>query len=105
MAVLNVRTRDGQIHQVEAEAGVSIMESIRASGIDELLALCGGCLSCATCHVFVDEEFAALLPGPGEEESDLLESADNRKANSRLACQVMFGDGMDGLTVTIAPDS
>lgn len=105
MAVLNVRTRDGQVHKVEAESGVSIMESIRTSGIDELLALCGGCLSCATCHVFVDAEFTALLPSPGEEENDLLESADNRQANSRLACQVMFGDGMDGLTVTIAPDA
>ena len=61
---LNVTTRDGTENAVEGEEGLSVMEVIRENGFDELLALCGGCCSCATCHVYVDPEFADRLPAP-----------------------------------------
>ena len=80
------------------------MEAIRNSGIDELLALCGGCCSCATCHVHVDQAFAGLLPPLGEDESDLLDSSQYRNDTSRLACQLICGPETDGLRVTIAPE-
>jgi 2Fe-2S ferredoxin len=80
------------------------MEIVRDAGIDELLALCGGCCSCATCHVYVDPTFADRLPPMAEDESDLLDSSEHRTAASRLSCQIRFGPGLDGLRVTIAPE-
>ena len=77
---------------------------IRDSGFDELLALCGGCCSCATCHVYVDPAFADSLPAMSEDENDLLDSSDHRNDTSRLSCQVVLTDALDGLRVTIAPE-
>ena len=104
MPRLIVTTREGNEHQLAAEAGLSVMEIIRDAGIDELLALCGGCCSCATCHVYVDDGFAARLPPITEAESDLLDSSDHRTAASRLSCQLHFTSGMDDLRVEIAPE-
>ena len=104
MPQLIVVTRDGEERAVEGEVGLSVMEVIRDNGFDELLALCGGCCSCATCHVHVDAEFAGKLPAISEDEDDLLESSDYRTENSRLSCQVPFTSDLDGLRVTIAPE-
>ncbi len=104
MPQITIVTRDGTEHQVEGGTGLSVMEVIREHGIDELLALCGGCCSCATCHVHVDEEWIAALPPLSADEDDLLDSSDHRAANSRLSCQLTFGPELDGLRVTIAPE-
>jgi len=104
MPKLIVVTRDEGVEEFEAEAGLSVMEVIRDNGVDELLALCGGCCSCATCHVFVDDAFADKLPKMSEDENDLLDSSDHRQANSRLSCQIPMTDALDGLRVTIAPE-
>lgn len=104
MSKIKVTRRDGHQLEVEAQAGVSVMEIIRDSGFDELLALCGGCCSCATCHIYVDEAFTDRIAPMTEDENDLLDSSDNRKATSRLSCQVMFSAELDGMQVTIAPE-
>jgi len=104
MPRLTVLTRTGETLQVTAEPGISVMEAIRHAGIDELQALCGGCCSCATCHVHVDPAFAGTLPAMSEDESDLLDSSRYRDATSRLACQLVCGPELDGLKVTIAPE-
>ena len=104
MPTLIVTTRDGKERAVEGEAGLSVMEVIRDNGFDELLALCGGCCSCATCHVHVDPEFAAKLNPMGEDENDLLDSSSDRDETSRLSCQVEFTDALDGLRVRIAAE-
>ncbi len=104
MPKLVVVTREGEESVFEAEAGLSVMEIIRDNGVDELLALCGGCCSCATCHVFVDPAFAALLPDMSDDENDLLDSSDHRDDRSRLSCQIAMTDELDGLTITIAPE-
>jgi ferredoxin, 2Fe-2S len=104
MAKLIVVTRDGTEHVVEGDTGLTVMENIRDNGFDELLALCGGCCSCATCHVHVDAEFAGVLPKLGEDENDLLDSTSDRSAMSRLSCQIPFTAEMDGLRVTIAAE-
>ena len=104
MPKLIVVTRKGEERAVDGEAGLSVMEVIRDAGFDELLALCGGCCSCATCHVFIDPAFTDRLPPMSEDENDLLDSSDARKETSRLSCQVPFGDDLDGLKVTIAPE-
>ena len=104
MPKLIVVTRDGSERVIEGEAGLSVMEIIRDDGVDELLALCGGCSSCATCHVHVDPEFGGKVAPMGEDENDLLDSSDHRNETSRLSCQIPFGDALDGLRVTIAPE-
>ena len=104
MPKLIVVNRAGEESTVEVEDGLTVMEAIRDNGFDELLALCGGCCSCATCHVHVDPAFAEKLPKMSEDEDDLLESSDHRADNSRLSCQVPFTSDLDGLKVTIAPE-
>lgn len=104
MPQLRVTTRDGVEKTIEGEAGLSVMEVIRDAGVDELLALCGGCCSCATCHVYIDPAFADRLPAMSEDENDLLDSSDYRDGRSRLSCQIPFGDAFDGMGVTIAPE-
>lgn len=104
MATLIVTKRDGDTVELSATAGLSVMEIIRDGGIDELLALCGGCCSCATCHVHVDAAFADKVNPMGEDENDLLESSDHRNPASRLSCQIPFTAALDGLRVTIAQE-
>ncbi len=104
MPKLIVTTREGEARELDGEAGLSVMEVIRDGGIDELLALCGGCCSCATCHVHVDADFVDRLPAMGEDENDLLDSTGDRNATSRLSCQIPFTDALDGLRVTIAEE-
>ncbi len=104
MPQLIVVTRDGEERAVEGEVGLSVMEVIRDNGFDELLALCGGCCSCATCHVHVDPEFAGKLAAMSEDENDLLDSSMDRDETSRLSCQIQFTSALDGLRVTIAAE-
>lgn len=104
MTQINVVKRDGTTQDVTATDGVSLMESLRDAGFDDLLALCGGCCSCATCHVHIDDETLAKLPEMSADENDLLDSSEHRDANSRLSCQVIVGDELDGATITIAKE-
>ncbi|MGB5078041.1 MAG: 2Fe-2S iron-sulfur cluster-binding protein [Sphingorhabdus sp.] len=104
MAKVTVISRNGEGREVEAENGLSLMEVIRDNGFDELLALCGGCCSCATCHVHIDPEFVDKLPKMSEDENDLLDSTDHRNETSRLSCQISMSEELDGLVVTIAPE-
>jgi ferredoxin, 2Fe-2S len=104
MPAINIITRDGTSKTVDAADGLSLMEVIRDAGFDELLALCGGCCSCATCHVQIDDASLAKLPIMSEDEHDLLDSSDHRSVNSRLSCQVPLTPALDGMTVTIAKE-
>jgi 2Fe-2S ferredoxin len=104
MAQIFVTTREGKEIALEAKPGMSVMEIIRDGGVDELLALCGGCCSCATCHVYVDADDAARAGTASADEDDLLDSSDNKTATSRLSCQIAFTAALDGLKVTIAPE-
>ncbi len=104
MPKLIVVDRAGVEKTIEAQTGLTLMEAIRDDGFDELLALCGGCCSCATCHVDVDPAFADKLPPMSEDENDLLESSDHRNETSRLSCQVPLTAELDGLKVSIAAE-
>ena len=89
---------------IVAEEGRSLMEAARDNGIDELLALCGGCCSCATCHVHIDPAYIDKLPALTEDENDLLDSSDHRNEFSRLSCQIPVTAELEGLKFTIAPE-
>lgn len=99
-----VTIREGEERAIAADEGLSLMEVIRDAGIDELLALCGGCCSCATCHVKIDPAFSRLLSPMTEDESDLLDSSEHRDDTSRLSCQIPMTAALEGLRVTIAPE-
>ena len=104
MPSLTIVTRDGAERTVEGRAGWSVMENIRDNGFDELLALCGGCCSCATCHVHVDPEWIGKVGGAKADEDDLLDTSDHKSETSRLSCQILFTAELDGLRVRIAPE-
>jgi 2Fe-2S ferredoxin len=101
---IRVVTRTGVEKQIAGRVGMSIMELIRESGISDSFALCGGCCSCATCHVYVDSTFGERLPPIGDAEAELLESSGRRRSGSRLSCQLQFLEELDGVKVTIAPE-
>jgi len=94
---------DGAVHEVEAEPNWQLMEAIRDAGLP-IKAECGGCCSCATCHVYVAEAWLDALPAKQADEDALLaDAALEPKPNSRLSCQILMRPELDGLAVTIAP--
>jgi 2Fe-2S ferredoxin len=104
MPKIVVVSRGGEETTVEVDEGRTLMEAIRDEGFDELLALCGGCCSCATCHVHIDPAFADKLSPMSEDENDLLDSSDYRDATSRLSCQITVTAALDGCKVRIAEE-
>lgn len=104
MPKLTVTDRSGNSRDLDGETGLSVMEIIRDGGFDELLALCGGSCSCATCHVVVADEWLEKVGPAGADEDDLLDSSDHRAPGSRLSCQIQFGPALDGLAVRIAAE-
>lgn len=100
--ILNVTTPDGERHALEALEGWRVMEVIRDWGLP-ILAECGGACSCATCHVYVDADWLDKLPPRSAEEEEKLDEAFDVRDNSRLSCQILMRDELDGLHVTIAP--
>ncbi len=98
-----VTDRSGIEHELEAVEGWRVMEIIREHGLD-IKAECGGCCACATCHVYVDEEWLPKLFPKRAEEEDMLDEAIDPKKNSRLSCQLIMSEELDGLRVTLAPD-
>lgn len=88
---------------VEIPIGTSLMRAAGENGVEGIIGDCGGNMSCATCHVFVADEFVGRLPPPSEAETQMLDyTAAPRQANSRLSCQLVMTEEIDGLAVTIA---
>jgi 2Fe-2S ferredoxin len=95
---------DGEESALDIAIGLSAMEGAVRAGIDGIDADCGGQLSCATCHVYVDEAWLALLPPRTEDEIDLLEFVANPDGRSRLSCQIVINSNLDGMVLHI-PES
>lgn len=93
---------DGKEHELDALEGWRVMEIIKDYGLP-LKAECGGACCCATCHVYVDEEWQDKLVEMTEEEEDMLDEAIDVEDNSRLSCQILMKPEFNGLKVTIAP--
>ena len=95
----------GDEYAVEAAVGDSVMATAVRSGVPGIIAECGGNSSCATCHVWVRDEFVPLVGPPLDMEEDLLDMAvSERRPGSRLSCQIRITDALDGLTVEIPPE-
>ncbi|WP_407495774.1 2Fe-2S iron-sulfur cluster-binding protein [Pseudooceanicola sp. MF1-13] len=103
MTQIRLTTRDGKSQTFEAKDDQSLMENIQVIAPGEVLALCGGGMSCATCHVFIDDGDLSRVGEMSEEEDMLLDDASSRKSNSRLSCQINVTPALDGLRVEIAP--
>lgn len=99
-----VIARGGSKDTLAAPTGISLMEALRDAGYDDLLALCGGCCSCATCHVIVEEGDEPLRSVSGADEDDLLDSSDHRAPGSRLSCQLILDPAAAGMVVRIAAE-
>ena len=92
--------RDGTRREVEAPLGVSVLEIAHKNGID-IEGACEGSLACSTCHVIVDTEWYDLLKEASEDEDDMLDLAFNLTQTSRLGCQIIITEELDGLTVLL----
>ncbi len=103
MVKIVVFDRDRQRHEVLAAPGETLMEALKFRGGLDIPAICGGCCSCATCHVYVAEEWMARVPPADPAETELLEFAEGFQENSRLSCQITLKPSLEGLTVTLAP--
>ena len=103
MINISVKDLDGQVHEIQAREGDSLMEALREHewGVP---AICGGLCSCGTCHVYLDTEWMDKFRQVDSDEQDLLEEFDNTKDNSRLSCQIQLQPGHDGLKLSIAPE-
>ena len=94
-------TSDEQLHTIEVKSGLTVMEGAVQNDIPGIDADCGGGMACATCHVYVNEEWAEKLPVKEDGEEDMLDMAFEPKKNSRLSCQLIVSDQLDGLVVNI----
>lgn len=103
MARLQVIDRDGVTHEVEGKPGLKVMEILRDADLG-VAAICGGMCSCATCHVYIDPQWLERVPAQQSDERELVVELSGHRENSRLSCQILFSDDLDGLKVTVAPD-
>ena len=101
MAKITYVTSDNQIHTVEVQNGLTVMEGAVQNDIPGIDADCGGGMACATCHVYVNEEWFDKITPKEDGEEDMLDMAFEPKKNSRLSCQIVVSDELDGLKVNI----
>jgi 2Fe-2S ferredoxin len=104
MITIRVITREDEEIEIRANRDGSLMELLRGSGIDDISGLCGGCCACATCHIYVSEDYQHILPPMGDHEDSLLDSSDFRRENSRLSCQIKLESNLNGMKVAVAPE-
>ena len=103
MSKIIVKDREGNVKELSADAGLTLMEIIRDAGMD-IEAACGGCCACATCHLYVEKDWLSKLPAKEDDEDSMLDQAFNVSDNSRLGCQIEFNEGLDGIKVELAPE-
>jgi 2Fe-2S ferredoxin len=102
MVALNVIDRTGTKHKLNVPEGSGLMEALRDNNLG-VEAICGGCCSCATCHVFIPASWKSKLPERSEDENDLLVATSSyRPDESRLSCQINMTKALDGIEVTVA---
>ena len=101
MAKITYITSDAKVHEIEVQNGLTVMEGAVQNNVPGIDADCGGGMACATCHVYVDENWIEKMPQKEDGEEDMLDMAFEPKKNSRLSCQLIVSDELEGLTVDI----
>ena len=102
MPKINYVTQDGRKHEVDVDAGYTVMEGAVNNDLDGLPAECGGACACATCHAYIDPQWLSKLTALDDMEDSMLDAAFDRRDNSRLTCQIEVTNELDGLVVHIA---
>ena len=100
MPKITYKDNQGNSKTIEVENGLTVMEGAIQNSIPGIDADCGGSMACATCHVYVEEKWLDKIPKPIDAEIDMIDMAYEPKKNSRLSCQIIISDELDGLTVT-----
>ena len=103
MSLIFVKDRDGGMHELPAENGLTLMEIIRDAGLD-IEAACGGCCACATCHVYIDKEWINKIPKIEDDEESMLDQSFHVTDESRLGCQIEYSDNFNGIKLILAPE-
>ena len=101
MAKITYTDQQGNSKTIDVENGLTVMEGAIQNNIPGIDADCGGSMACATCHVYVEEKWLDKLPKAEEAEVDMIDMAFEPKKNSRLSCQIVVSDELDGLIVRI----
>ena len=101
MPKITYLTHDNKSHTIDIQNGLTVMEGAVQNDIPGIDADCGGGMACATCHVYVKEDWLDKLPKKEDGEEDMLDMAFEPKKNSRLSCQLIVSDELDGLEVSI----
>lgn len=101
MPKLTIIAFDGTQYDFDVQNGSTVMENAVRNSVPGIEAECGGACACATCHVYVDEEWSAAVGAPEAMEEDMLDFAYDVKPTSRLSCQIKMSDGLDGLVVHV----
>ena len=101
MTKITIVAFDGQRHDIEARNGSTVMENAIENSVPGIEAECGGACACATCHVYVDEQFTANVGSPEAMEEDMLDFAYDVRPTSRLSCQIRVSDDLEGLVVRV----
>lgn len=104
MPKIFVTDRQGNEYLVDGTNGFALMEVVRDQGTFDLAAVCGGMLSCSTCHVYVDPAWLGRLPEASLDERELVGESSHFASNSRLSCQIKITPEYEGLRVTVAPE-
>ena len=104
MTKIYVTLLDGTKREFTAASGQSLMEALRNNGVDDLMAICGGMMSCATCHIYLDTGDSEKVEPRTSGEQDVLEMSSHLRETSRLSCQIPLTDGLDSLHLEIAPE-
>ena len=100
MPKITYKDNSGNSQTIEVENGLSVMEGAVQQDIPGIDADCGGSMACATCHVYVEEKWLNKIPKAEEAEVDMIDMAYEPKKNSRLSCQIIVSDELDGLEIT-----
>ena len=100
---IRVIDRDGNKHELEGDSNSTLMEILRDADLD-IEAACGGCCACATCHVYINDQWLEKISPKDDDEESMLDQAFDVKKNSRLSCQINLNDDLDGLKLELAPE-
>ena len=100
---IKVIDRDGNKHELEGHSNSTLMEILRDAGLD-IEAACGGCCACATCHVYINDQWLEKISPKDDDEESMLDQAFDVKNTSRLSCQISLSEELDGIELEIAKE-
>ena len=100
---IRVIDRDGNKHELEGDSNSTLMEILRDADLD-IEAACGGCCACATCHVYINDQWLEKISPKDDDEESMLDQAFDVKNTSRLSCQIRLSDELDGIELEIAKE-